>query len=94
MQVFTTPCHAVLPPLGVGWEPALIETATGRTMARISWHHRRTRIEPAFIDTWEAQVFLLATTHTALPVVVADWPLVLAQAADYGIDFRDPAGHG
>lgn len=91
---FSVPCHSVWPTLGVGWEPVLIETATGRVMVRSSCEERRIRIEPAFFDCWEAQVFRLALGHTPLEVLIREWQLVAREAQQLGIEFRDPVASG
>jgi hypothetical protein len=94
MSTYHLPCHTVIPEQGPGWHPALIETATGRTMASISGDDRKTRVEPAFYDCWEAQLFRLCSIDHHIMAMLKQWPLVQECAREMHIEFNDPVVSG
>jgi hypothetical protein len=63
-------------------------------MVRWCWEDQMVRVDPAFFDCWEAQVFLKAIEFTPLPVVIAEWHLVASEAQELGIEFRGPVVSG
>lgn len=86
--------RALVPVLGIGREPVLIEAATGRAMLVMEWAGPSLVVSPDFVDHDHPQIFMAACYSIPLIEVIRAWPDVIACAREAGFQVLDPVANG